>query len=538
MASKAYTGLLGRGSIPQSEPLDARQVRNDAGGHVFVLDDFARLDRFLVLGSEAQTYYQSARDLTRANAACVEACWARDPGRTAGRISDVSASGRAPRQAPALFALALGAAHPDAAARRAALAAVPATCRTASHLFEFVSNVRALGRGWGRGLKRTVAAWYAARSADDLAYQAVKYRQRSDYTHARLLRASHPSSDAGDAPRRALYGWACGAREYDAGALPAQARAHLAAMAAEDARTLVPLVLEHRLPWEALPTWALSDPDVWRALIPSMGPTALVRNLGTLTRLGVLKPLGAETGAVCERLRDPAGLRAARVHPFHMLQAHAVYGSGRAVRGSTSWTPVGEVTDALDAGFYAAYGAVEKAGGRHLYALDVSGSMATSALMDSPLTAREASAALALVAMATEDRVHVTGFSDRMVPLDISPRGRLRDAVATVSGLTFGRTDCAQPMLYALREGLEVDTFHVVTDNETWAGHVHPVEALRRYRRETGIPAKLVVVGMTATSFTIADPRDGGMMDVVGFDAGAPSAVAEFARVARPARAA
>ncbi len=37
-------------------------------------------------------------------------------------------------------------------------------------------------------------------------------------------------------------------------------------------------------------------------------------------------------------------------------------------------------------------------------------------------------------------------------------------------------------MLYALEKRLEVDTFVVYTDSETWAGTVHPDEALRTYR--------------------------------------------------------
>jgi 60 kDa SS-A/Ro ribonucleoprotein len=63
-----------------------------------------------------------------------------------------------------------------------------------------------------------------------------------------------------------------------------------------------------------------------------------------------------------------------------------------------------------------------------------------------------------------------------------------------------------------------------------YAGSIHPDEALRRYRERTGIPAKLVVVGMTSSGFTIADPNDAGMLDVVGFDAAAPNVIAAFAR--------
>jgi 60 kDa SS-A/Ro ribonucleoprotein len=83
-------------------------------------------------------------------------------------------------------------------------------------------------------------------------------------------------------------------------------------------------------------------------------------------------------------------------------------------------------------------------------------------------------------------------------------------------------------MLYALQRGLEVDAFVIYTDSETWAGAVHPSAALRRYREATGIAARLVVVGLTSTGFTIADPKDPGRLDVVGFDSTAPALIGDF----------
>ena len=44
------------------------------------------------------------------------------------------------------------------------------------------------------------------------------------------------------------------------------------------------------------------------------------------------------------------------------------------------------------------------------------------------------------------------------------------------------------------------------------------------------INAKLVVVGMTASNFSIADPRDAGMLDVVGFDTATPKVISEFSK--------
>lgn len=38
----------------------------------------------------------------------------------------------------------------------------------------------------------------------------------------------------------------------------------------------------------------------------------------------------------------------------------------------------------------------------------------------------------------------------------------------------------------------------------------------------------MVVVGMTSNGFSIADPNDAGMLDVVGFDSAAPALIADF----------
>jgi 60 kDa SS-A/Ro ribonucleoprotein len=114
--------------------------------------------------------------------------------------------------------------------------------------------------------------------------------------------------------------------------------------------------------------------------------------------------------------------------------------------------------------------------------------------------------------------------------LTLSPRQRLDDAIRTVADLPMGPTDCAQPMLWALAHNVEIDTFVIYTDHETYCGSIHPHQALRQYRERTGIAAKLIVVAMTSTGFTIADPTDPAMLDVAGFDAAIPTLITDFAR--------
>jgi 60 kDa SS-A/Ro ribonucleoprotein len=137
---------------------------------------------------------------------------------------------------------------------------------------------------------------------------------------------------------------------------------------------------------------------------------------------------------------------------------------------------------------------------------------------------------MSMVTNRVEPQTHVVGFSHALVPIDISKRKSLNDVIQTIEKVPMGGTDCALPMIYALQNRLEVDAFVVYTDNETWAGRIHPSQALVQYRQATGINAKLIVVGMTATQFTIADPNDAGMLDVAGFDASCPAVMADFVR--------
>jgi 60 kDa SS-A/Ro ribonucleoprotein len=106
----------------------------------------------------------------------------------------------------------------------------------------------------------------------------------------------------------------------------------------------------------------------------------------------------------------------------------------------------------------------------------------------------------------------------------------LDDVVRTTDHLPFDSTDCAVPMLWAMQHNVEVDAFVVYTDSESWSGKIHVSEALRMYRQKFNIPAKLVVVGMTATQFTVADPNDAGSLNVVGFDTSSPEILSSFVR--------
>jgi 60 kDa SS-A/Ro ribonucleoprotein len=189
---------------PQSQPIPgSAQVPNSGGGFSWAVDDWTRLDRFLILGSEGGTYYITERKLTQENAEAVARCIAADGPRVVARIVEISEAGHAPKNDPAIFALALCAALGNDETKRAAFEALTRVCRTGTHLLHFAQFADGL-RGWGRGLRDAVGAWYAM-PAGKLSLQAVKYQQRDGWSHRDLLRLAHPKPTTPQ--HEAIYGW-------------------------------------------------------------------------------------------------------------------------------------------------------------------------------------------------------------------------------------------------------------------------------------------------------------------------------------------
>lgn len=537
-----YASHVHPAAAPQSEAIPGREsemARNNAGGFTFTLDHWGQLTRFLILGAEGGSYYATERAMTLDNAKALAKCLDEDGDRAVKQIVEISKGGRAPKNDPAIFALAVAASHKDNATRKAAMEAIPSVCRIGTHLFQFVKSVKGM-RGWGRGLREGVANWYTSKTPDQVMYQMLKYRQREGVTHHDVLHLCHADMTSAspkhevmaDVAKLEAHGEEMNVEPSDP---PDLLDAYVRAKEAQTPDETAKLIRDFGLTREMVKTEHLNKPVVQEALLEGSPLTAMIRNLGGMTASGLLKPMSGAARMVREKLANAESLRRQRVHPMAVLFALKTYSAGQGYRGKLSWTPVPSIVDALDDAFYAAFGNVQPSGARTLIGLDVSGSM-TQHIANSFLTAREASVAMAMVTAKTEPEHYIFGFTASRMwggdanfkDLGISAKSTLKEAVARVSGLPFGGTDCSLPMLHAISEGLDVDTFIVITDNETWAGKAHPAEALRTYRERRGIDARLIVMGMTSTGFTIADPKDAGMLDVVGMDTATPNIVSDF----------
>jgi 60 kDa SS-A/Ro ribonucleoprotein len=189
-----YTKHFAPLQTPQSLPLTgASQAPNSAGGYVWAVSDWTRLDRFLVLGSEGGAYYIGER---AADAAERRGGGALPPGgrpaHSAAHRGDQHWRARA-QERSALFGLALCSSLGDVETRRAALLALPHVARTGTHLFHFLAAVESC-RGWGRALRRAVASWYTGHAG----------------RAARLPGGQVPAARRLEPPRRAAPGASAG----------------------------------------------------------------------------------------------------------------------------------------------------------------------------------------------------------------------------------------------------------------------------------------------------------------------------------------
>lgn len=520
---------------PVSAPIPGREAamqRNaDGRGYAFTLDRWARLRRFLILGSAGGTYYASERKLTVENAAVVRECLAEDAVKTVAEISRVSLGGLAKQQEPTLLALALCCAADPATpqgvvARRCAEAALTRIVRTGTMLFQFLTAVTAL-RGWSSGLRRAVGRWYdEKRGGDDgqwepLAYQLIKYRQRDGWTHRDAVRLSHPKRLPRDLAR-----WMTG-KSHDAAALPKQIRGYEQLRGADNALGAALLVTEYDLPWEAVPTELHGEPAVWAALLPTMPPQALIRNLGRLTNLGLLAPGGQMVGTVRARLLATDAIRRARVHPFAIWVALKTYAAGAGLR--SSWTPNPAITDLLNAVFVAALDTLPPLNQRLALVLDGSASMNT-AVLGGLCSAAEATAVMAYTLHRQAPESLVFGFSSEawLIP-NASPGQRLDDYVQAVLARRLAtNTDlsCVVPLLEAMAQ-FRPDALIAMTDGEMNGGW-QPSQAVVRYRGARRMPT--VVVATTASATSLADPQDAQWFNAVGCDASLPEVIGTILR--------
>jgi len=528
MQYNTYKDILNKKVTPQSEAIPGKDmVQNNAGGYVFELDKFKQLERFLILGTTGGTYYVKERPLTKENATVITDCLDESPVDTLDLILNISGNGRAASNEPALFALAVACSYKDSI--KAGLNILPQVARTGTHLFHFVQYLDSM-RGWGRAIRNGVGKWYTEKPVEELAFQVAKYKQRDGWSHKDVLRLAHPKPST--VGQEEIFSYVVGKREEvpQIGLLKTM---NALSKAKTESEVISIIEKSGNAVMEILPTQWKNNANVQKALLPTLGMTALVRNLGNFGASGLLVSGNWDViNEIVDRLSNDVAIKKSRIHPMQALLAYLTYSKGSGFKGGNSWEVVPQISDALEELVYKSFKNVEPTNKKYYLALDVSSSMSWSYAGNSDiLTCSQASAVMAMTIARTEKNSIIKGFSTKLVDLGIGRNTSINEAFRIVSNLPFGGTDCAQPIIDALNKNIYIDTFVVITDNETWAGTIHPAQALKKYQSKINKNAKLVVIAMTSTGFSIADPSCPEMLDIVGFDTNIPNILAEFSKM-------
>ena len=616
-AKEAYTMALNgvlenTTSIGVTQPIPGREAEmrpNRGGGYGFTVDWKTHLTRILILGSD--NGYYSSRDFNTAEAINSIRHY-HDQGHGVEMVElvrDVYLSGRASKQDPTFTIMAFLCRSPELQVRKQAFELV-IQLRTFSQLCTFLKYYQVAGqsKGWGRLPKESIKNWITKQDARSLSYQVFKYLSREGWTFRDLLRCIHIDPKGVDPSTQtvlrllAKYGSKnmtndeafAGALDYgqEIGASPNEIEyltgiRFLKTCSENDEgaiNKIVELIGKHNYTREFLPTWALKEPTVWRALLfggqkITMPFTALIRNLGNLTTRSLFDDEQLVT-LVAEHIQNEEVVRKSKIHPATIAIAWKQYMVGHGDKGSSNWIPVRQIVDALEKAIHLAFANVQPTGKKILHAFDGSGSMTCPMNGVLPcMTSAEAVGLLGLVCSNTEDpntQQYVVFSSQRGVfsqqigshcglrPVPFTPGMNLNNASRITQITDWGSTDCSLPIEKAIidfktkydtlapitkqefqqalsnenKQTCETilrslgvflpEVFIIYTDNDVNSGKRQPSLALKEYRQLTGIPAKMAVVATQSSRVSIADPKDAHMLDFTGFDSALPSLLHDF----------
>ncbi|XP_071120410.1 RNA-binding protein RO60-like isoform X2 [Mytilus edulis] len=474
-------------------------------------------------------------------------------------IKDISVQGRACKQNPTLYALAVCARSNDLSTKHAAYGVLNDVCRIPTHLFQFIKYCEEMSQhetGWGRSHRKAISQWYKQFGQVDphgrknplkLAYLVTKFRRRFKWSHKDVIRLAHVRS-RNKAVRITLQHALGREMEVDESTESIEVQSFLAAVkeakrcsSVNDEEKLCELISIHQLSWEHVPNRFLKHSiKVWDVLSRLMPMTAMIRNLGKMTSLGMHKDRPENefwVNHVVEKLNDDKQLERARIHPLTLLIAMKHYQQGANRNQKILWTPNSRIIEALNDAFTRSIRIKQPQGRKYLMAISVGEDMRKHKICGSTITAGEAAAAMVYSTIQTED-VEVILFTNR---IDDASTATIKkeDNLQTIKEKIFQipietgydciKHDLAVPFIWAASRKKKFDAIMVFTDSMTSCGFIHPAEALKQYSQYMTIPDyRFVVVAMTSNKYSVAAPDSVHNLDVVGFDTMTPGIIMEF----------
>ena len=511
---------------PQTQPIPGREaemIQGRSGGFMFDAGIWQMLRRCLLIGTAKSTYYALKQELTNDFVTVVQQAIAQSPSRVAQEILYAS-DGRAINNSAPIFALVLLSMGDSPEAKKAFTEIFPQVVRTGSHFYEWLSYTKSL-RGFGKIVREAGKSWLSRADVKGLAYQLLKYQQRLDFRNRDALRLFHVKPPTIE--HQQLFEWAIKGWEELPAEIPNDALAQIwwyEWLKRNPEKTHEAIANGHLTHEMAAPVGKM-DKSAWQLLFNEMPIGAMLRNLGSLTELGVLH--ATSTRRNIERveaiLNNKEHLRKGCIHPIDVLKALKTYQSGGKLgRSQKTWNPVPRIVDILEKAVELSFDVVEPTGKVFMHAVDVSGSMSCGVVQSVGLSCCEIATTMALVTAKAEKNYMIRGFATDFRDLGITAKDSFSSAVKKATNQNFGGTDASVAYEWMIKNKFKADVICFWTDSESWAGYKHPSQALAKYREKVNPNIKAVYVTLAPYQITLVDPNDPLSWDLGGFDPGIP----------------
>jgi len=379
-------------------------------------------------------------------------------------------------------------------------------------------------RGFGKVVRESGKTWLSREDVKGLAYQLLKYQQRQGFTHRDALRLFHvkpPTEEHRQLFEWVVKGWTELPKEIPT---PALAQIWWYEWLKRNPEQTQQAISQGHLTHEMAAPVGKMDKAAWQLLFEEMPIGAMLRNLGSLTQLDVLRTDGvANLKRLEATLNSKDRLRQGRIHPIDVLQALKTYKSGGKLgRSQKTWQPVPRIADILEKALEMSFEVVEPTGKVFMHAVDVSGSMSYGVVDSVGLSCCEIATAMALVTAKAEKNYEIRGFATDFRYLGITAKDTFSSALKKSTNQNFGGTDASVAYDWMIKNKFKADVICFWTDSESWAGNKHPSEALAQYRKKINPDIKAVYVTLAPYQLTLVDPNDTLSWDMGGFDPGIP----------------
>ncbi len=524
-------------NTPQTQPIPGREaemVKGKSSGYMFKADTWRRLRRCLLVGTANGSYYATKWELTNDFVDVLETAINEDPDRVAAEILYAS-DGRALNNSTSIWALVLLSMDESNAAKTAFQTIFPQVVRTASHFYEWMSYTKSV-RGFGKIVREAGKNWLTQSDTKDLAYQLLKYQQRHGFSNRDALRLFHVKPQTED--RDLLFKWVVNGWETLPDRSPAEALNQIwwYEWLKRHPEGTKEAISKGRLTHEMAAPVGKMDRDAWQLLFEDMPIGALLRNLGSLTEIGVLahikgqKSVNKNLDRVASVLNNKERLKKGRIHPIDVLKALKTYKSGGSVgKSSKTWTPTPRIVDILETALEMSFDAIEPTGKVFMHAVDISGSMSSYTVSSINLTCCEIATTMALATAKAERNYMIRGFSTEFIDLNIHRSDSFSSAIRKASNQNFGGTDASSAFRWMIKNNFYADVICLWTDCESWAGSQHPTQALAEYRQKVNRDAKAIYISLVPNNITLVDPKDPNSWDIAGFDPSTPRLIQSLA---------